>query len=60
MKTYQSKELEARIKLNEALSEKGRKLIWGIDRYYVSGNKTVFDFKSQEYLPFSLSFSVDN
>ena len=59
MKTYQGKELEARAKLSNALSEKGKKLIWGVTRHYVSGDKTVFDFKSQEYL-FSLSFSVNN
>ena len=60
MKTYQAKELEARIKLNRALSEKGKKLIWNVVRHYVSGGKAVFDFRSQEYLPLSLSFSVNN
>lgn len=60
MKTYQAKELEAKVKLNESLSDKGKKLIWNISRSYIQGNKTVFDFASQEYRPFRLSFSVNN
>lgn len=60
MKTYQAKEMEARLKLQEALSEKGKKLIWKVIRTYEQGKKTIFDFESQEYLPFKLSFSITN
>ena len=60
MKTYQAKELEARVKLRESLSDKGKKLIWNISRSYNRDNKTVFDFASQEYRPFYLTFSVNN
>ena len=60
MKSYQAKELEARLKLKADLSDKGKLLIWGVNRVYQRGNKTIFDFRSQEYIPFTLSYSVDN
>ena len=60
MKSYQAKELEARIKLKSDLSDKGKLLIWGVNRTYQKGNKTIFDFRSQEYRPFTLSYSIDN
>ena len=60
METYAELKTKQTKKLNRALSEKGKKLIWNVVRHYVSGGKAVFDFRSQEYLPLSLSFSVNN
>lgn len=47
----QAKELLARIKLNEMLSEKGKKLIWSVYEKHEETSGTVFTWEAQCFPP---------
>lgn len=45
--TPQTKELTARLKLNEMLSEKGKRLIWSVQSKHEETSGTVYTWEAQ-------------
>ena len=56
--TPQAKEFLARQKLYYMLSDKGKKLIWGIDSIKEQSGKTIYTFDAQPKIAYKLQISI--
>lgn len=56
--TPQAREFLARQRLDEILSDNGRKLIWGVDSIKEQSGKIIYTFDAQPKLAFKLQVSI--
>jgi hypothetical protein len=56
--TPQAKEFLARQELQKMLSDKGKKLIWGIDNIKEQDGKTIYTFDAQPKISFKLQVLI--